>query len=70
MTRGSSARATDTYRWTNRMHGADHDAQLAAERTSDVMTRILEDLRLLDAQELGLARRETPAEAFAGSRVG
>jgi len=60
----------DAYRWTNRMHSPDHDAVVAADRTNDVMARILEDLRMLDAEELGLGRHDSPAAAFAASRVG
>ena len=46
------------------------DAVVAADRTNDVMARILEDLRMLDAEELGLGRHDSPAAAFAASRVG
>lgn len=52
------------------MHSPDHDAVVAADRTNDVMARILEDLRMLDAEELGLGRHDSPAAAFAASRVG
>ena len=59
----------DNYRWTNRMHGAEHDAKVAAERTTDVMARILDDLRMLDAEELGLQRGWAPVIDIT-SRVG
>lgn len=60
----------DTYRWTNRLHSPDRDAAVAADRTSDVMARILEELRMLDDAELGLGRQDSPAAAFAAGRLG
>ena len=52
------------------MHSAEHDALAAAGRTTDVMARILEDFRVLEAEELGLRNRETPASALVSTRVG
>ena len=60
--------AINAYRWTNRMHSPDHDAVVAAERTSDVMARLLEDFRILDSEELGIGRDDSPAAAFAAGR--
>ncbi|CAN5301169.1 hypothetical protein BH11ACT4_BH11ACT4_10450 [soil metagenome] len=64
----SAARAIDAYRWTNRMHSPDRNALVAADRTTDVMARILADLRVLDADELGLGRDTDPATAFVARR--
>lgn len=59
-----------TGRWTDRLHAPEHDARVAAERTGDVMARILEELRMLDTEDLGLPRASAPAPKLAAARVG
>ncbi|MCU1579972.1 MAG: hypothetical protein JWP19_2176 [Rhodoglobus sp.] len=61
----------ETNRWTKRFHDEDRDAERAAARTTDVMARILEDLRMLDSEELGLRTLgQAGAPEIFASRVG
>ena len=60
----------DNYRWTNRMHSPQHDAEVAAQRTTEAMARILDDLRMLDAEELGIQRHIAPVVDLDSVRAG